>query len=134
MLGDLFKDNTERGVYRSKDGGRSWERILFANAGAGAVDLTLDPNNPRILYASTWRVRRNPYSLSSGGDGSALWKSTDSGDTWAEISKNEGFPKDTLALLFDGERRARMAAAMRNAAAPDAARKIVVTMLEAVHG
>lgn len=92
VLGDLYKSSTERGVYRSKDGGQTWERILFANADAGAVDLTFDPNNPRILYASTWRIRRTPYSLESGGEGSALWKSTDGGDTWTNISKNEGLP------------------------------------------
>ncbi len=92
VMGDLYKSSTERGVYRSKDGGNTWERILFANADAGAVDLTFDPNNPRILYASTWRIRRTPYSLESGGEGSALWKSTDGGDTWTNISKNEGLP------------------------------------------
>lgn len=92
VMGDLYKSSSERGVYRSKDGGQTWERILFANSDAGAVDLTFDPNNPRILYASTWRIRRTPYSLESGGDGSALWKSTDGGDTWTNISKNEGLP------------------------------------------
>lgn len=92
VMGDLYKSSTERGVYRSKDGGKTWERILYANADAGAVDLTFDPNNPRILYASTWRIRRTPYSLESGGEGSALWKSTDGGDTWTNISKNEGLP------------------------------------------
>lgn len=92
VMGDLYKSSTERGIYRSKDGGKTWERILFANVDAGAVDLTFDPNNPRILYASTWRIRRTPYSLESGGEGSALWKSTDGGDTWTNISKNEGLP------------------------------------------
>ncbi len=99
VLGDLFKSSDERGVYRSKDGGKTWERILFANADAGAVDLILDPANPRVLYASTWRIRRTPYSLESGGEGSALWKSTDGGDTWKEISKNKGFPKGTLGII-----------------------------------
>jgi photosystem II stability/assembly factor-like uncharacterized protein len=99
VLGDLYKDTNERGVYRSKDGGKTWDRVLFVNNGAGAVDLSFDPNNPRILYASTWRVRRTPHSLSSGGEGSALWKSTDSGETWTEISKNEGMPKDTLGII-----------------------------------
>ena len=92
VLGDLFKSSEERGVYRSRDGGETWEQILFANADAGAVDLTFDPTNPRIIYASTWRVRRTPYSLESGGDGSALWKSTDSGNTWTDISANKGLP------------------------------------------
>ena len=92
VLGDLFKPGPDRGVYRSKDGGQNWEKILFANEDAGAVDLLLDPNNPRILYASTWRIRRTPYSLESGGEGSALWKSTDGGDTWTNISANKGLP------------------------------------------
>ena len=63
VLGDLYRSSNERGVYRSKDGGKTWEKILFANADAGAVDLIFDPNNPRIMYASTWRIRRTPYSL-----------------------------------------------------------------------
>ncbi len=92
VLGDLFQSNEERGVYRSTDGGENWEKILYVNEDAGAVDLLLDPNNPRILYASTWRVRRTPYSLESGGEGSALWKSTDGGDTWTDISANKGLP------------------------------------------
>ncbi|MFK7922940.1 MAG: WD40/YVTN/BNR-like repeat-containing protein [Bacteroidia bacterium] len=99
VMGDLYKPSKERGVYRSDDGGENWERILFANKDAGAVDLTLDPSNPRILYASTWRIRRTPYSLSSGGEGSALWKSTDGGDTWEELSKKEGFPDGPLGII-----------------------------------
>ncbi len=100
VLGDLFKGSQDRGVYRSRDGGKSWQRILFANEDAGAVDLCFDPANPRILYATTWRVRRTPYNLSSGGDGSALWKSTDGGDTWADISRNPGLPQtDTLGII-----------------------------------
>jgi photosystem II stability/assembly factor-like uncharacterized protein len=99
VLGHLFAPNQERGVYRSKDGGRSWERILFANESAGAVDLILDPVNPRVLYASTWRVRRTPYSLESGGEGSALWKSTDGGDSWINLSRNKGLPKGTLGII-----------------------------------
>ena len=99
VLGNIYKPTQERGVYKSTDGGESWRKVLFANEQAGAVDLTFDPTNPRILYASTWRVQRTPYSLSSGGDGSALWKSTDSGETWTEISKNQGFPQDTLGII-----------------------------------
>ncbi|KQC30480.1 WD40/YVTN/BNR-like repeat-containing protein [Flagellimonas eckloniae] len=99
VLGNIYKPTNERGVYKSIDGGKTWKQVLFVNDQSGAVDLTFDPNNPRILYASTWRAKRTPYSLSSGGDGSALWKSTDSGETWMEISKNEGFPKDTLGII-----------------------------------
>lgn len=98
VLGDLFKSSEERGVYRSEDGGKTWKRVLFANADAGAVELCMDPNNPRILYASTWRIRRTPYSLESGGAGSAIWKSTDGGDTWTNISGNEGLPKGTWGI------------------------------------
>ncbi|MCA6409661.1 MAG: glycosyl hydrolase, partial [Cytophagales bacterium] len=93
VLGDLFKSSEERGVYRSDDGGKNWKRILFANANAGAVDLCMDPNNPRILYASMWRARRTPYSMESGGEGSAIYKSTDGGETWKNISTNDGLPK-----------------------------------------
>ncbi|GGG39946.1 hypothetical protein GCM10011414_06760 [Croceivirga lutea] len=99
VLGDIYKPTKERGVYKSTDGGQSWKQVLFVNDQAGAVDLTFDPNNPRILYASTWRAQRTPYSLSSGGEGSALWKSTDSGETWTEISTNEGFAKGTLGII-----------------------------------
>ncbi|MGH1387300.1 WD40/YVTN/BNR-like repeat-containing protein [Kordia sp.] len=99
VMGNVYKASQERGVYKSIDGGKTWKKTLFANADAGVVDLLIDPTNPRILYASTWRVRRTPYSLSSGGDGSALWKSTDSGETWTEISTKKGFPKGTLGII-----------------------------------
>ncbi|GEQ84776.1 hypothetical protein ULMS_02840 [Patiriisocius marinistellae] len=99
VMGNIYKPTQERGVYKSTDGGKSWRRTLFANENAGAVDLIMDPNNPRILYASTWNIRRTPYSLSSGGDGSALWKSVDSGETWKEISTHKGFAKGTLGII-----------------------------------
>lgn len=99
VMGDLFKSSEERGVYRSKDGGETWKRILFANADAGAVDLTFDHTNPRVLYASTWRIRRTPYSLESGGKGSDLWKSTDGGDNWEKLSNHEGMAKGTLGII-----------------------------------
>ncbi len=98
VMGDLYKSTSDRGIYKSTDGGASWRRVLFANADAGAVDLVMDPNNPRILYASTWRIRRTPYSLESGGPGSALWKSTDGGETWNDISSNEGLPSGTWGI------------------------------------
>jgi len=99
VLGNIYKPTTERGVYKSIDGGQTWRKILFVNEDAGVVDLILDPNNPRIIYASSWRVNRTPYSLNSGGEGSAIWKSTDSGETWTEISTHEGFAKGTLGIM-----------------------------------
>lgn len=98
VMGHLFGPNEQRGVYRSKNGGESWERILFANEQAGAVDLAMDPTNPRVLYATTWRVLRTPYSLESGGEGSGLWKSTDGGDNWTSLSGNEGMPEPPLGI------------------------------------
>ena len=99
VLGNIYKPSADRGIYKSTDGGKTWEKKLFVNENAGAVDLIIDATNPRILYASTWNLRRTPYSLSSGGDGSALWKSIDSGETWTEISKNEGFAKGILGNI-----------------------------------
>ncbi|NNL93458.1 MAG: glycosyl hydrolase, partial [Saprospiraceae bacterium] len=97
-MGNLYKDTSDRGVYKSTDGGNTWKKVLFANNKAGAVDLIIDPNNSRNLYASTWNIRRTPYSLSSGGEGSALWKSTDSGETWKDISANKGLPEGTWGI------------------------------------
>lgn len=92
VMGDLFKDSQDRGIYKSIDGGNTWKKVLYVNPSSGAVDLCIDPTNPRIIYATTWNVRRTPYSLSSGGDGSSLWKSTDSGETWKNISEASGLP------------------------------------------
>jgi photosystem II stability/assembly factor-like uncharacterized protein len=92
VMGDLYKPTQERGVYKTVDGGETWRKVLFSDENSGVVDLIIDPNNPRILYATTWDVRRTPYSLSSGGKGSALWKSTDEGETWTNISTNKGLP------------------------------------------
>jgi len=99
VLGNIYKPTVDRGIYKSTDGGKTWEKKLFVNENAGAVDLIMDATNPRILYASTWNLRRTPYSLSSGGEGSALWKSIDSGETWKEISKNKGFAKGILGNI-----------------------------------
>ena len=98
-MGNLWKPNEMRGVYRSKDGGATWERVLYINDKAGAVDLTFDANNPRILYASTWNIKRNGYRMDSGGPDSKLWKSTDGGDTWDELTDNPGMPKGTNGII-----------------------------------
>ena len=98
-MGNLYTSNSERGVYKSTDGGLTWNKTLYVSDEAGAVDLCFDPNNPRIMFASTWKIRRTPYDLSSGGEGSALWYSTDAGETWEDISSNEGLPEGTLGII-----------------------------------
>ncbi len=90
-LGHIFGPNQERGVFRSKDGGKTWQKVLYVDDKTGAVDLAMDPTNPRVLYAAFWQVRRTPYSLESGGPGSGLYKTTDGGDTWTLLKK--GLPK-----------------------------------------
>jgi photosystem II stability/assembly factor-like uncharacterized protein len=98
-LGDVFGPSTERGVFRSRDGGKSWEKILFRSDVAGAIDLSLDRNNPRVLFASMWEARRNFWNISSGGPGSSLFRSTDGGDTWQEISRAPGLPDGMLGKI-----------------------------------
>lgn len=91
-LGHAFGPNSERGVYRSVDGGKSFEKILYRDENTGAIDLSLDPRNPRIMYAAMWQARRGPWSMTSGGPGSGLFRSHDGGDTWEEITRFAGLP------------------------------------------
>ena len=92
VLGHAYGPNPERGVFRSKDGGKSWERVLFRNNETGAIDLSIDSRNPDVIYAGLWQVYRTPHSMESGGPGGGLFKSTDGGSTWTEITKNPGLP------------------------------------------
>jgi photosystem II stability/assembly factor-like uncharacterized protein len=98
-LGHPYGQNDQRGVFRSKDGGGTWERILYRNDRVGAIDLCLDANNPNVLFASLWEVYRKPWTLSSGGEGSGLFKSTDAGDHWTEITRNPGMPKSVIGKI-----------------------------------
>ncbi len=99
VLGDVFGPNRERGVYRSKDGGKSWQQILHRSDVAGAIDLTMDRGNPRLLFASIWEARRNFWNISSGGPGSGLFRSTDGGDSWEEITNKPGLPSGLLGKI-----------------------------------
>lgn len=92
-LGHAFGPNPERGVFKSTDGGRSWAKILFRNDSTGISDLIMDPNDPNTLYAAFWHAYRTPWMLNSGGPGGGLFKSTDGGATWREITRNAGLPR-----------------------------------------
>lgn len=98
-LGHVYGPNPERGVFRTRDGGKTWQRVLYRDERSGAIDLVFDPTNPRILYAALWEAHRTPWSLSSGGPGSGLFKSTDGGDTWVEISRHPGLPRGLLGKI-----------------------------------
>jgi photosystem II stability/assembly factor-like uncharacterized protein len=98
-LGHAWGPNTERGVFRTRDGGASWQKVLYKSERAGAADLSLDLHRPDVLYASIWQVQRHPHALVSGGADSGLWKSTDGGDTWTEITRNKGLPEGTLGKI-----------------------------------
>ena len=98
-LGHAFGPNEERGVFRSKDGGETWEKVLYKSEKAGAIDLSLDASNPRIMYAAIWEALREPFRFTSGGTDSGLYKSTDGGDTWTDITCNQGLPEGTKGKI-----------------------------------
>ncbi|HJQ26493.1 MAG TPA: glycosyl hydrolase [Blastocatellia bacterium] len=95
-LGHVWAANDQRGVFKSVDGGKTWQRVLFKSNKAGATDLVIDPTNPNVMYAALWEVYRKPWTLESGGPDSGIYKSTDAGDTWTEITRNQGLPRGII--------------------------------------
>jgi photosystem II stability/assembly factor-like uncharacterized protein len=97
-IGHAFGPNSERGVFRTVDGGKSWTRVLYKDADTGAIDVTFDPTNPTIVYAAMWQVRRQPWNFSSGGPGSGLYRSSDGGATWTRL-QGHGLPGGILGRI-----------------------------------
>ncbi len=98
-LGHVFVPGTHRGVFKTTDGGRTWTRILFVNDSTGVVNLVMDPANPQVLYAAAWQAYRTPWSLSSGGPGSGIYKTVDGGGHWTNISRHTGLPHGVLGKI-----------------------------------
>ncbi len=119
-MGNVFTANADRGIFKSTDGGATWRNVLLRNDSTGGMSLKMDPNNPRIIYASLWQAYRNAYSMSSGGKGSGLFKSIDGGETWKEITSNPGMPKGILGKINVDVSRAQ--------------RNLVWAMIESEHG
>ena len=97
VIGDAWKPSAERGVFRTTDGGKTWDKVLFVNDTTGASDLVMDPGNPKILFAGMWQVMRRPWTLEDGGMGSGIYRTTDGGNTWKKLTK--GLPKDPLGRI-----------------------------------
>ncbi len=98
-LGHAFGPSPDRGVFRTTDGGATWKKVLFLNDSTGAADISIDVTNPRILYASMWKFQRSPWGMDAGAGRSGLWKSTDGGDTWTELTFNPGMPKGLIGKI-----------------------------------
>ncbi|HEV2288507.1 MAG TPA: YCF48-related protein [Candidatus Acidoferrales bacterium] len=98
-MGHVFVADPNRGVFKSTDGGKTWNKILFVDDKTGAINLVMEPNDPNVLYAAMWQAQRTPYSLSSGGPGSGLYKTTDGGAHWTNITRSEGLPQGVLGRI-----------------------------------
>ncbi len=97
--GHTFGPNAERGIYKTSDGGKTWSKILSRNDSTGASDLAMDPSNPEVLYAAFWQAQRFPWKLVSGGAGGGIFKTTDGGQQWTELTRNPGLPRGLLGNI-----------------------------------
>jgi photosystem II stability/assembly factor-like uncharacterized protein len=98
-LGPVFGPSPSRGIFKSTDGGKNWNKILFRNDSTGAIDLSMDPSNPEVLYAGLWTAYRKPWMLVSGGSGSGIFKTVDGGRTWKELTRNLGMPAGLIGNI-----------------------------------
>ena len=98
-FGKYSVPSAERGVFKSTDGGKSWRKVLYRDDKTGAIDITIDRNNPNVMYAALWEAYRKEFQMSSGGAGSGLFKSTDGGETWTEITRNKGLPSGLVGRI-----------------------------------
>jgi photosystem II stability/assembly factor-like uncharacterized protein len=98
-LGHVFGPNPERGLYKTTDGGKTWNKILFRNDSTGVIDMIMDPSNAKTMYVAMWQAGRKPWMLVSGGAGSGMFKTTDAGATWTEITRNPGLPKGLIGNI-----------------------------------
>ncbi len=98
-IGHIWAANSERGVFKTTDGGKTWKKILFRDENTGANEIVLDPANPNTIYATFWQFQRTPWGFNSGGAGSSIYKSTDGGDNWTELSRNKGLPSGVLGKI-----------------------------------
>ena len=92
VIGHLYSSNQERGIYKTVDGGKSWKKTLYINQDTGIIDLAVAPNNPKVIYAASWQRERKAWNFNGNGQYSAIYKSTNGGDSWSKISGNNGFP------------------------------------------
>lgn len=98
-FGHYGAPNPERGVYKSSDGGKTWRKVLYRDPNSGAVDISIDPNHPNTIYAALWEAWRKPWGMSSGGPGSGLFKSSDGGEHWTELTRNPGMPGGIIGKI-----------------------------------
>jgi photosystem II stability/assembly factor-like uncharacterized protein len=98
-MGHVFMPGPDRGIFKSTDGGKNWKKILFVDDNTGAINLVMDPNHPEVLYATMWQAQRMPWGLISGGPGSGLYKTTDGGENWTNLTRNPGLPRGVLGRI-----------------------------------